>query len=118
MIDAKDKILGEFLMGELIGKNVEIKKSIRRELVGLKGKIIDETLNTFLIEVKKKEKKIPKVLCVFRFCVDHNYRDIDGRDLVYRPEDRIKKYWRTFNGAMRGQKLSKTREIKNKRKRA
>lgn len=102
MIDGNDRVLGEFLMGELIGKDMKIKKSVRRELIGLKGKIVDETLNTFLIEVRKKEKKIPKSLCVFRFHRGRSYRDIDGRDLLYRPEDRIKKYWRTFDGAMRG----------------
>jgi len=32
---------------------------------------------------------------VFRFYSDGEH-DIDGRVLVYRPEDRIKKYWKDF----------------------
>lgn len=109
VIDTHDVLLAEIVMGELIGRNVEIVKSTRKELIGLKGKVIDETLNTFLIETRKKEKTIPKALCVFRFKVGRNTRDVDGRKLVFRPEDRIKKYWRTFDGEMRRQKLPSAR---------
>jgi len=108
-IDTHDVLLAELLMGEFISRNVEIVKSTRKELIGVKGKIIDETLNTFLIETKRKEKNIPKALCVFRFKVKGKTRDVDGRNLVFRPEDRIKKYWRTFDGEMRRQKLSSAR---------
>ena len=48
-IDTHDVLLAELLMGEFIGRNVEIVKSTRKELIGVKGKIIYETLNTFLI---------------------------------------------------------------------
>jgi ribonuclease P protein subunit POP4 len=87
--------MDRLVMDELIGLDVKIIKSTRRELIGLKGTIIDETLNTFTIEVGSKEKVIPKKQCVFRFYKDGEH-DIDGRDLVYRPEDRIKKYWKDF----------------------
>lgn len=93
-------------MGELIGRKIEVLKSVRKELVGLKGTVVDETLNLFTVDVQGKEKKIPKGLCVFRISIDDAYRDVDGRDIEYRPEDRIKKYWRKFDGAMRRQKLS------------
>jgi len=80
-------------MDELIGLDVEITKSTRRELIGLRGKVIDETLNTFVIETSDKERTVPKKFCVFRFGGEHT---IDGRNLLYRPEDRIKKYWKDF----------------------
>jgi len=80
-------------MDELIGLNVRIIKSTRRELIGLSGRVIDETLNTFVIESDSKEKIVPKKECIFRFEEKH---DMDGRDLLYRPEDRIKKYWKDF----------------------
>jgi ribonuclease P protein subunit POP4 len=85
--------MDELVMDELMGLDVKIIKSIRRELIGLEGRVIDETLNTFVIESGGKEKIVPKGLCVFRFEGRH---DIDGRDLLYRPEDRIKKYWKEF----------------------
>jgi len=93
-------------MGELIGKKTEIVKSSRRELIGLKGTIVDETLKMFVIEAEGKEKKIPKDVCVFRIFKGGKSRDIDGKDLLVRPEDRIKKYWRKFDAEMRRQELS------------
>lgn len=78
---------------ELIGLGVEVVRSTRRELVGLRGKIVDETLNTFVVEASGREKRVPKELCVFRFA---GGVEIDGRDLAYRPEERIKKYWTKF----------------------
>ena len=83
-------------MGELIGRKIEVLKSVRRELVGVKGTIVDETLNLFTVDVHGKEKKIPKKLCVFRIGIDNSYRDVDGRDIEYRPEDRIKKRLRRW----------------------
>lgn len=85
--------MDRLVMDELIGLEVKIIKSTRRELIGLKGRVIDETLNTLIIESGGKERKVPKGQCVFRFEGGH---DIDGRDLLYRPEDRIKKYWKDF----------------------
>jgi ribonuclease P protein subunit POP4 len=105
MINYKDALFGELLMGELIGKKAEIVKSSRRELTGLHGTIVDETLKLFIIDYKGKEKKIPKDVCVFRIFKDGQSRDIAGKDLLVRPEDRIKKYWRKFDAEMRRHKL-------------
>jgi ribonuclease P protein subunit POP4 len=80
------------LMGELIGSEASVKKSVRKELEGLKGKVIDETLKTFIIEAGKRQTVVPKGLCVF----DFGGVEVDGKDLEFRPEDRIKKYWRKF----------------------
>ena len=88
--------MDRLVMDELIGLNVKIVKSTRRELIGVRGKVIDETLNTFVIESGSREKTVPKKLCVFRFDADGKRHDINGKDLVYRPEDRIKKYWKQF----------------------
>lgn len=79
------------LLEELIGLGVEVTKSTRRELIGLRGTIVDETLNTLTIECGGREKKIPKNCCTFRF--GERGAEVDGRQLVHRPEDRIKKNW-------------------------
>ena len=42
----------------IIGSNVEIVESKNKTLVGLKGKIIDQTKNTITMETKKGIKKI------------------------------------------------------------
>jgi len=42
----------------LIGSNIEITESKNKTLVGLKGKVIDQTRNTITLETKKGIKKI------------------------------------------------------------
>ena len=85
----------DILMGELIGKQVEIIKSTSKEQMKKKGKIIDETLKTIIIETpEKKEITIPKKDSTFLI----EGIEIQGKEILYRPEDRIKKYWRKFNG--------------------
>jgi ribonuclease P protein subunit POP4 len=77
---------------ELIGLKVKIEKSTDPTLEKVKGKIIDETYNTFKIETKGKEKIIPKSNCIFIFTLpDKTKVRVDGKLLVGRPEDRIKK---------------------------
>jgi len=82
----KDKIR-DFLRDEFIGKKVEIVESKNKDLVGIKGKIVDETKNMFEIESKGKTKKVQKNICKFKFLPENII--IDGKIINYRPEDRI-----------------------------
>jgi len=88
------------IMGELIGEEITVKRSSQRNLVGMRGRIIDETLKMLTIDRGEKEIRIPKKDCVFEFRVSGKSVEIDGRKLMYRPEDRIKKHWRKYNGKM------------------
>lgn len=78
---------------ELIGLSVRIEKSTDPTQKGIKGRIIDETYNTFKIETKDgKEKIVSKKNCIFIFTLPDKTRvQVDGKILVSRPEDRIKK---------------------------
>jgi len=78
---------------ELISLPVKIEKSADPTHVGLKGKVIDETYNTLKIETKEgKEKIIPKSNSIFIFTLPNKIKvQIDGKVLIGRPEDRIKK---------------------------
>ncbi|MEM5870066.1 MAG: ribonuclease P protein subunit [Candidatus Aenigmatarchaeota archaeon] len=78
---------------ELIGIEVKISKSTDPTQKGLKGKIIDETYNTFKIETEDgKEKIIPKANSVFIFTLPSGEKvEVEGKLLVARPEDRIKR---------------------------
>ena len=77
---------------ELCGLNVKIKKSTNKSQVGLKGTVIDETYNTLKIETNKKEIAIAKNTSIFIFSLPNEKRvEVDGKLLVSRPEDRIKK---------------------------
>jgi len=73
---------------ELIGLDVKIIESENSFNKGVKGKIIDETKNMFIIKTKKKKKKIIKNQCVFEF--KGKNIQINGKLLSSRPEERIK----------------------------
>lgn len=75
-----------------IGLDVEVINSSSRELMGKKGKIIDETKNLIVIEdAECREIRIPKAACVFHFYAEDGALDVDGRKIMFRPEERAKK---------------------------
>jgi len=76
---------------ELIGLHVKIKKCTDPEWKGKNGTIIDETKNTFLIEIKDQKKRIAKNIATFQFEINGKKMMIEGSKIAYRPEDRIKK---------------------------
>ncbi len=75
--------------GELIGQAVVVTASTDPSLVGLRGVVADETRNTFLVETPKGEKRVPKRGTSFTFGTGG--ASVRGSDLLFRPEDRIKK---------------------------
>lgn len=77
--------------GELIGKKVRIVKCTDPSWIGREGKIVDETKNTFKIEIGKKERTIAKDTAIFEFTVGDKVYQIEGSRLKFRPEERIKK---------------------------
>ena len=72
----------------LIGKSIEITKSKNKSLVGIKGKVIDETKNMIILD---NQKKLIKSQSTFKIKIKNNTYEIDGKVLQTRPEDRIKK---------------------------
>ena len=76
---------------ELIGLRVKVSKATD-STKGLSGKVVDESYNTLTIESGGKEKKTVKENCVFVFTLPDGKRvEVDGKVIVSRPEDRIKK---------------------------
>jgi len=78
---------------ELISLAVKISKSSDPTQRGLRGKVIDESYNTLKIETNEgKEKAIPKNNSIFIFTLPNGVKvEVDGKLLISRPEDRIKK---------------------------
>ncbi|MEM4221941.1 MAG: ribonuclease P protein subunit [archaeon] len=96
---SKNKEKAKILLGEILGEKLTVIKSTCPELVGLSGIVVDETMNTFKIEtIKKEEKIIPKKCCIFEI----SGVVIDGSEILYRPEDRLKKLWRKYYGVLQG----------------
>ncbi|MEM7822692.1 MAG: ribonuclease P protein subunit [Candidatus Aenigmatarchaeota archaeon] len=76
---------------EFIGMSIKVVESTNPQWVGIEGRIVDETKNMFSIDVKGKIIKIPKENCVFEFKAGKRWIKINGKVLLIRPEDRIKK---------------------------
>lgn len=78
-----EKELKTLLSGELIGKSVTIDDNIY-------GKIIDETKNTFKVEIERQAKTFEKKNHMFKFKTKNTTYEINGSVLAVRPEDRLK----------------------------
>ncbi|MEM3627765.1 MAG: ribonuclease P protein component 1 [Candidatus Bathyarchaeia archaeon] len=88
------KVTPDIIRYEFIGTKAKVAKSTNPSCVGLAGKVIDETRNTFTIlhEHEGKRKIIVKDSAVFHFSFpDGTVVEIDGKLLVGRPEDRLKR---------------------------
>jgi len=81
----------DIVKDELIGRKVTITKCTDPTWIDRSGIIIDETKHTFLIKLDASEKRIAKSTATF--AVDYHGKKtiIEGKRLVNRPEDRIKK---------------------------
>lgn len=84
---------------EIIGLKVEVIDSKNKYVIGLNGKVIYETKNILEIEKNGKVKRIVKDICKFRFYIPEikKYVVVNGKWLVGRPEDRIKKKIRIWH---------------------
>jgi ribonuclease P protein subunit POP4 len=77
---------------ELIGLRVRVVDNANPYNVGLAGRVVDESKNTFTIEDDSGEKVMPKEYGVFEFMLPDGRRiRLNGNLLVSRPEDRIVK---------------------------
>ena len=83
----------DIVQREFIGFEAKVVKSSNPDLVGLEGKVVDETRNTFTILNKDGEKKVViKETAIIEFVtLDGTVVEIDGKVIMGRPEDRIKK---------------------------
>jgi ribonuclease P protein subunit POP4 len=86
------KVTPDIIRQEFIGTEGKIAKSPHDGYFGIRGEVIDETKNTFTILHKGKAKSVVKSSAVFDFKFsDGTIVEIDGKLLVGRPEDRLKK---------------------------
>ncbi len=76
---------------ELIDLQVKVVDCTNKASVGLTGRVVDETRNTLVIESEGKEKRLVKEQCIFSFKVGGKWVRVDGKIIIARPEDRIKK---------------------------
>ncbi len=78
----------EMARREFIGQVIEITKAANKNLLGVKGKVIGETKNSFTLLVEEKGKKV----ILKNHLIEIRIGDvlIDAGRVLGRPEERIK----------------------------
>jgi ribonuclease P protein subunit POP4 len=77
---------------ELIGLEAKVVKCSNPHVVGLTGKVVEETRNTFTLLQGDKRKVVVKDTAIFEFVMsDGTIVELDGKLVTGRPEDRLKK---------------------------
>ena len=85
------KIGPSIIQHEFIGLRVKVTDSSHSGYIGTIGEVINETRNTLTIFNGEKEKIIVKGVSTLHFYVGNDVVEIDGKNLIGKPEDRIKK---------------------------
>lgn len=83
--------INDYLKFELIGLEVEVVDAKNKSLIGIKGKIVDETKNTFVIETNGKEKNLLKDQVTLIIDFKKEKIRVEGKLFLGRSEERIKK---------------------------
>ena len=76
---------------ELIGLQIKIADSKNQSNIGLIGKIINETKHTITIKTNKGKKMLFKNNIKIELKMNNKLIKVEGKSLVGRPEDRVKK---------------------------
>jgi len=73
---------------ELIGEKIEVVEASNPSNLGITGKIVDETKSTIKVDHKGKVKTLLKETITFKLIGKNQL--INGKDIVKRPEERLK----------------------------
>ncbi|HLH86001.1 MAG TPA: ribonuclease P protein subunit [Thermoplasmataceae archaeon] len=77
-------------LDEFVGSEIIVKEHSNRNLAGLRGKVVMETMKTFSVLSGDSVKMVPKSRGRFLLKTDEWQIDLDHEDLLIRPEDRMK----------------------------
>ncbi len=76
-------------MHEVIGMNTEISNSSNPQVIGLNGKIVDETKSMITLSTAKGMKSIPKSNNEWKFTVEGKEIIVNGSRIAKRSSDRL-----------------------------
>jgi ribonuclease P protein subunit POP4 len=86
------KVTPEVIRQEFIGTEAKVATSTHKDYTKLSGKVVDETRNTLTLLNQGKKRVITKNSVFLHFTIPGGaVVEIDGKLLVGRPEDRLKK---------------------------
>ena len=74
---------------ELIGLQAQLVASNNKQIVGLIGKIVDETKFMFVLNTKNGIKRLAKSTSRWKFKLDGKEVELDGARLTRRPYERL-----------------------------
>lgn len=74
---------------EFIGLHTEITQSTNPQVIGLNGRIMDETKSMFRINTEKGVKSIAKSTNSWKFSIENKDVIVEGSKITKRPFDRI-----------------------------
>jgi len=74
---------------EIIGLDTEIVQSTNPQVIGLNGRIINETKSMFTINTEKGVKSIAKSTNEWKFSIQNKDVIVDGSKIAKRPFDRL-----------------------------
>ncbi len=77
-------------MSEFIGKEAEIIRTTNKYLLGMRGKIVDETRNSFKLLVNKRNFREFKIILKRNNTFLIGNRIVEGNKIMKRSEDRKK----------------------------
>ncbi len=86
-----DNVAAALVRDELIGRQVRVSGTNDPTLAGLAGIVVDETMKTLTLDVEGQRRVVGKLGQSFTFTLNEREVLLDGEDIAYRPEDRIKK---------------------------
>jgi len=86
------KVTPDIIRYEFIGSHGVVAESPNMDYVGVGGLVVGETKNTFLFQEEGRTRSVIKEAASFDFTFsDGTVVEIDGKLLVGRSEDRLKK---------------------------
>ena len=74
---------------EFIGLNTEIVESTNQQVIGLNGRIENETKSMFTINTENGMRSIAKSTSNWKFSIDNSEVIVEGSKIAKRPFDRI-----------------------------
>lgn len=74
---------------ELIGLDTSIVQSTNLQVIGLSGKIVDETKSMFSIQTSTGVKSMPKADSIWQFTINGISTLVDGKTIAKRSYERM-----------------------------
>lgn len=84
------------VLHELIGLKVRVVRCLDKKQKGLQGMVVDESKNTLVVETRAGTRRVIKKTATFKFYNGDKTYTVDGREINFRPHERLEKGLRFY----------------------